>query len=64
MKSKANSLNKEDIQNILRQILIFFAPVWVMLLNQLEAWELNFTLLYGFAVSIILEAWRRFLREI
>ena len=64
IKSPANTLNKEDIKNILRQIAIFFTPVWILLLDQIEAWQIDFTILYGFAISIVLEAVRRYLREV
>jgi len=63
-KSPANSLTKEDYKKIARQVIIFFAPIWIVLLDQLEAWAFDYKILLALAVSLVFEAGRRFLREV
>jgi len=64
MKSKANSLNTEDVKKIARQVLIFFAPVAIILLDQLESWEFDYKILAALACSIVIESVRRYIREL
>lgn len=57
------SLNKIDINKIIRQIVIFYSPIIYLFLEQIESWNIDEKIIYWMFISITLETIRRFIKD-
>lgn len=54
-------LNLEDINRIVRNIVIYYSPVIIIFLWQLQAGVFDFKILYALMISTTIETIKRFL---
>lgn len=59
--SNKYELKKEDLKRIARQILVIYTPVLLLFLSQMEDWGFDVNVLYALAVSVSIDALRRYL---
>ena len=61
--SKAYSLNKQDFKALFREMIIIYSPVILLFLEQIEAWNFDYKVLFALAVSITINMVRRYLTD-
>lgn len=61
--SEKMSLSRIDLNKIVRQSMIFYSPIILLFLNQIEAWEIDLKIIYAMFLSITVETLRRFLTD-
>jgi hypothetical protein len=61
--SKRFELNKEDYRRILRNVIVIYSPVIILGLDQIQSWSFDTGVLYALAISISIDALRRYLTD-
>ena len=64
VKSPALSLNTEDYKRIAQQVLVIYSPVFLLFLDQIQAWEFDYKILIALAISTTFDIIRRYIREL
>ena len=63
MTSQKFCLNKKDFEEIFKQIIIIYSPVFFLFLDQIESWEFDIKIIFALFISITLDMVRRFLTD-
>jgi hypothetical protein len=64
MKSSAFSLNIEDYKRIVRNIVVMYWPVILVLLSQAQNWVYDTKVLYASFIWITIDVIRRYINEV
>ena len=62
-KSKKYQLDIEAVKRLLQKAIIFYTPVILALLTQLQNWNIDYKVLYAMAVWITIDLLRRFFTD-
>ena len=62
--SQKYSLNKEDYKRIIRNSLIMFSPTILLLLSQIESWNIDYNIIWTSIIWILIDTFRRYIREL
>ena len=61
--STRGKLSAEDLKRILRNIVILYAPVLFLFLDQIQAGQFDWKIMYALAISVSVDALRRWLTD-
>lgn len=61
--SEKMSLNGIDLNKIIRQSLVFYSPMLLLFLDQIETGTIDLKIIYAMFISITVEALRRYLTD-
>lgn len=63
MPSKKKSLNIEDVRRIVRTAAIWYAPVILLFLEQIQKGQFDSKIIYALAISTTVDVIRRYLAD-
>ena len=61
--SKKYQLDIDSIKRLLQKAIIFYTPVILVLLDQIQKWNIDYRILYAMALSMTIDLIRRFLTD-
>ena len=56
-------LDKDSIKRLLQKAIIFYTPVILVLLDQVQNWTIDYKILYAMWLSMTIDLIRRFLTD-
>lgn len=63
MTSQKFSLDKTDIKEISKQVIIIYSPVFLLFLDQIESWEFDIKFIFALIISTTIDIARRFIKD-
>ena len=61
--SKKYQIDIETFKRLLQKAIVFYTPVILVLLDQIQKWTIDYKILYAMAVWITIDLVRRFLTD-
>jgi len=62
--SKKNEINERDLQGVIRQFVIWYSPVIILFLDQIEKGQFDEKIIFALIVSTTIEIIRRAIRGV
>ena len=56
-------LDKDSIKRLLQKAVVFYTPILLVLLDQIQKWNIDYRILYAMALSMTIDLIRRFLTD-
>lgn len=56
-------LDKQDLINISRQIVIIYSPVILLFLDQIQEWKFDYKIVVALIISTSIDILRRYLKD-
>lgn len=56
-------LDKDSIKRLLQKAVVFYTPILLVLLDQVQKWIFDYKILYAMGVSMTIDLVRRFLTD-